>query len=109
MLIPSLTVNAQWQKTGLISQYVNCLAVNGTNIYAGGEDMPSGGVYLSTNDGVSWAAVANVFQQYNAGWVFSLAVSGTNIFAGTGVILLYTDTSSSWTVVDSTIDDFVWS
>jgi hypothetical protein len=65
----------------------------GTNLFIGG----GSGVYLSTNNGTSWTPV-------NSGlWsptVWSLAVSGTNLFAGTGGgggVFLSADSGASWT------------
>lgn len=39
-----------------------------------------GGVYLSTNNGTNWTSVNNGLTNYN---IYTLAVSGTNLFAGT--------------------------
>ncbi|MCX6158558.1 MAG: T9SS type A sorting domain-containing protein [Ignavibacteriae bacterium] len=76
---------------GLTNQYVNALAVSGTNIFAG---TWGGGLFLSTNNGSNWTAVNNGL----TGRVNALAVSGTNIFAGTvnvGVFLS-TNNGTSW-------------
>ena len=64
--------------TGLTDTNVLTLAVSGKSIFAG---TGGGGVFLSTNNGNSWSAV-------NTGWatppqIFTLAVFGTNLLAGT--------------------------
>ena len=70
-----------------------------TNVFAG----TGGGVFLSTNNGTSWTAV-------NTGLtnsiVRSLAVSATNLFAGTpgtygGGVFLSTNNGTSWTLVNT--------
>ena len=76
----SSLVNAQWQQTnGPYGGNINCIASDGTNIFAGTNGQ---GVFLSSNNGSSWTAVNNGLP----GWspVYSLAISGSNIFAGTG-------------------------
>jgi hypothetical protein len=68
----------------------------GTNLFAGNED---GGVFLSTNNGTSWTAVNTGMTNTK---VFSLAVSGTNLFAGTfGGVFLSTNNGASWTAVNT--------
>ena len=74
---------------------------------------PGGGVFLSTNNGTSWTAVntglTNTF-------VSSLAVSGTNLFAGTGAdfggpggdgVFLSTNNGTSWTAVNTGLTNTV--
>jgi hypothetical protein len=63
--------------SGLTNTDVNALAVSGTDLFAS----TAGGVFRSTNNGTSWTAA-------NTGLppgvpVLSVAVSGTNLFAGT--------------------------
>ena len=121
-----------WNYSGLSPYNVQCLAVSGTNIFAGTR---TAGVFLSTNNGGSWTAVNNgltqmrvqaltvsgnyifagcdngagVFRSTNNGanWsscgltglgVFSFAVNGSNLFAGTNTgISLSTNNGGSWT------------
>jgi hypothetical protein len=85
--------------------YVDALVVSDTNLFAGAY----GGVSLSTNNGASWTAV-------NTGlWnpiVLSLAVSGKNLFAGTGGsgVFLSTNNGTSWTTVSTGLTNpVVWS
>ena len=89
--------NAQWQLTSL-NEYVKCLAVSGTNIFAG----KSNGVFLSNNNGASWTAVNNGLTNT---LVYSIAVSGTDIFAGTQIngIFLSSNNGTSWTAVNTGI------
>src|ERR1035437_1502135 len=76
-LLKTQLIYPQWVQTnGPYGGLINCLAVSGTNIFAG----TYFGVYLSTNNGTSWTAVNNGLTNYQ---VISLAVNGNNIFAGT--------------------------
>jgi len=69
--------NAGWQQTnGPYGGIIYAIDTSGTNIYAGAY---YGGVFLSTDNGVSWKAVNNGLNIS----VVSLAISGANIFAGT--------------------------
>src|SRR3972149_4596563 len=97
------TIIPQWvQTSGPYCGLVSCLAVSGTNLFAGtGTDLDApcdGGGFLSTNNGTSWAAIGLTNSD-----VFSLAVSGTNLFAGTrgGGVFLSTNNGTSWTAVNS--------
>ena len=93
----TVIVNAQWVQTnGPYGGFIEDIAISGNNIFAGTSG--SGGVYLSTNNGTSWAAVNNGLTNTS---VQSLAVSGTNIFAGTqGGVFLSTNNGTSWTAVN---------
>ena len=94
----------QWVQTNGPYGKVSCFAVNGSSLFAGTSD----GVYLSTNNGSSWTAV-NTGLTYP---VWSLAISGSNLFAGTkdNGVYLSTNNGSSWTEVNTglTYTD-VWS
>ncbi len=83
--------NAQWQQTN--GPYnISCLAVGGTNIFAGNTP---GGVFLSTNNGVSWTPVNNGLSNTN---VNSLFVTGTNVFASTeDGVFLSSNNGTNWT------------
>jgi hypothetical protein len=88
--------------SGLTGRYVNTFAVSpvpgGTNLFAG---TSTGGVSLSTDGGNSWTAVNSGLTDLD---VRSLAVSGTNLFAGTGAkggVFLSTNNGVTWTAVDS--------
>jgi len=95
--------SAQWVQTSGPTgngTFVECFAVNGTNLFAGTQD---GGVFLSTNNGTSWTWVGVL------NGATALTISGTNIFAGTyGIaglsgdgVFLSTDTGKSWTAVNN--------
>ncbi len=87
-------LRAQWVQTNGAPSNVLCLAISGTNLFAGSYDS---GVFLSTNGGASWAKV------WGTEWlnVSALAVSGANLFAGTdgGGVFLSTNNGTSWTQV----------
>lgn len=78
------------------------LVANGTNIFAGTED---GGVFLTTDNGSNWTAVntgleSNGFYQY----ISSLAVSGTDIYAGTSAgVFLTTNDGAQWDSVSTNL------
>ncbi len=78
------------------------MAEIGTNLFAATEK----GVFLSTNNGSNWAAV-NTGLPDTA--VTALAVSGTNLFAGTatGGVFLSTNNGTNWTVVDTGLT-WIW-
>jgi hypothetical protein len=77
-LLGAQSLQAQWiQTNGPYGGIVNCLAVNGSNVFAGTD---GGGVFLSTNNGTSCTAVNTGLMRT---FVSSLAVNGSNLFAGT--------------------------
>jgi photosystem II stability/assembly factor-like uncharacterized protein len=80
--------------------YVNSLFVNNSNIYAG----IYGGVFLSTNNGTSWTILNKGLTSLN---VHSIAVNGSNIFAGTDSngVFLSTDNGSSWKAVNNGLNN----
>ncbi|MFZ1461706.1 MAG: T9SS type A sorting domain-containing protein [Ignavibacteria bacterium] len=94
MLSPYL-ITAQWVKTnGPYGGTVNCLITNGANIFAG---IQRGGVFLSTNNGSSWSAVNNGLTNL---YINSLAVSGTNLYAGTNNgVFLSSNNGTSWSSI----------
>jgi len=78
VLLGAQSLQAQWiQTNGPYGGEVQCFAVNGLNLFAG---TYLGGLFRSTNNGTSWAAV-NTGLMYP--FVYSLAVNGSNLFAGT--------------------------
>ncbi|HEV8512952.1 MAG TPA: T9SS type A sorting domain-containing protein [Cyclobacteriaceae bacterium] len=99
-LYKSTNGGASWaaSNTGLTSTNVLSFAVNGTSIFVG----TTNGVFLSTNNGASWTAVNNGLTN-TYGYVWSLAVSGNNIFAGTegNGAFLSTNNGANWTAVNS--------
>lgn len=92
---------AQWVQTSLDSIDVNCFAESGENLFVGAGFeyyRPSRGVFLSTNNGVSWTSAG-----LTESLVFSIAVNGNNLFAatygGVGGVFLSTNNGTSWTQV----------
>ena len=90
--------NSQWIKNGQYGGYFSSFATSGTNIFAGSVQ----GVFLSTNNGINWAAVNNGLTNLS---VTSLTISGTNIFAGTvngeDGVFLSSNNGTNWTVVNN--------
>jgi len=79
------------------------LLTNGTNLFAG---TLSAGVYLSTNNCATWTMMNSGFAPPNTGvYVYSFAVSGAAIFAGTGPVwewggvFVSTDSANSWSQI----------
>src|SRR3972149_6708789 len=72
------TAYAQWvQMNGPYGGEITCLEKIGTNIFTGTQN---GGVYLSTNNGASWTPVNSGLTTL---YIYTLAVSGANLYAGT--------------------------
>ncbi len=81
---------AQWVQTnGNFGGFVRCLAVSGTNLFAGTDS----GVFLSTDSSESWIAVNSGLA--GAG-VEVLEVSGTNLLAAGNGVYLSTDNGANW-------------
>jgi hypothetical protein len=77
----------QGVSTGTFRGYVYALAASGTNLYAGGQFTTAGGVaanYIAKWDGSTWSALGQGMSAglYRYGYVLTLAVSGTNLYAG---------------------------
>jgi formylglycine-generating enzyme required for sulfatase activity/ligand-binding sensor domain-containing protein len=101
---------AQWTaiNTGLPLDYgdnnfyrpVTSIAAMSKNLYAGTDR----GVYLSTNNGASWRVVYKGLTNIQ---VRCLAVSDTNLFAGTagGGVFLTTNNGTSWSAVNTGLTD----
>ena len=92
------TASAQWVQTnGPYAGHIQCVAQNGTNVFAGTSEA---GVFLSTNNGTSWNSVNTGLTSLS---VISLTVSGTDLFAGTagGGIFFSTDNGGNWTPLNN--------
>jgi hypothetical protein len=90
-------VFAQWERTsGPVVGLVNCIAINGTNLFAGTDS----GAFISTNYGSSWSAINSGLSNKH---INCLLVKGMNLFAGTagGGVFLSTNNGFSWTAVNS--------
>ena len=85
-------------EVGLDSSNVLSMAVNGSYIFAGTR---TGGLFLSTDNGVSWISTANGLS------IYSLAFVGTDIFTGTygGGVLRSTDYGANWLAVNNGLTD----
>lgn len=93
----------QWvQSSSGLPPSASCytFAANGNNIFAGLAS--SAGVYLTTNNGSNWTQTA-----LNNKSVNSLAVKGSNIFAGTldSGLFISTNNGSSWTKTSLSISN----
>ena len=98
-VIRSTDAGASWKAVFTYEIYhVSSLAVIDTNLFVG-TDL---GVYLSTDSGTSWKPTSSPPEQV-FGDVVSMAVEGTNLFAGTSDngIFFSTDLGASWTAVNS--------
>jgi len=89
--------------SGLTNADVNALAVSGTDLFAS----TAGGVFRSTNNGTSWTSA-------NAGLppgvpVLSVAVSDTNLFAGTdgNGVFRSTNSGTNWTAASTGLTNTV--
>jgi hypothetical protein len=93
--------HAQWVQTdGPYTDKVFAFAISGINLFAGA----SGGVFLSTNNGSGWSVASTGLTN---SYVKSLAVSGTNLFAGTygGGAFLSTNNGTTWSAVNTGLTD----
>ena len=103
--------SAQWVQTNFtISGHVSCLAVKGTNLFAGIEsgwyNHPGSGVFLSTDNGNSWTSVSEGLPR--ASWdstqyapVYCFGICGQKLFAGTYFgVFVSTNNGTSWTAVN---------
>jgi hypothetical protein len=109
--------DAEWVSLGSgTSGYSNytcvcALAVSGTNLYAAGNFSTAGGV--AANDIAKWngSAWSGLGWGYSGGsnndnWVFALAVSGTNLYAGGSFNWIAKWNSSAWSFLGSGIGGF---
>ncbi|MBK8552274.1 MAG: T9SS type A sorting domain-containing protein [Ignavibacteria bacterium] len=74
------------------------------------QELIARGYFLSTNNGTNWTTVNNGLTSIYIG---ALAVSGTNIFAGTsngGGVFLSTNNGTNWTAVNNGLTQrYIWS
>jgi formylglycine-generating enzyme required for sulfatase activity/photosystem II stability/assembly factor-like uncharacterized protein len=92
--------SAQWVQTnGPGGGYIWALAVCDGNVFAA-----AGGVYRSTDNGITWTEMNSDLG------VYCLAAVGSNLFAGTdGGVYLSTDDGVSWTVKGLTSSSHIYS
>lgn len=100
---------------------VNAIAVNGNDVYVGGNFTTAGGVVVNSIakwDGSNWSALGTgIFTSYGfAGTVYSIAISGNNVYVG-GMFSLAGGTSAnniakwngnSWSALSSGTDGSVY-
>ena len=100
LLAIAQTANADWQKNNAAQGNIYCFGVNGTNMFAGG----NGAILYSSDTGTNWTLVDSGLPKGKA--INSIAISGTNTFAGTGTgsgfnsgsgIYLSTNNGAFWT------------
>src|ERR1041385_744023 len=87
---------AQWVKLdGPNTAPILCFATDGSTLFAGAY---TGGVFLTTNSGVSWSDAG-----LQANQIYSLALRGNNLFAGTynDGVFLTTNNGTDWTAVNN--------
>ena len=98
---------AQWVPTNgpNTEGFIQCFATDGNNIVAGTKNE---GVFLSTNGGINWSQICNGLPRNSNDTttffkITSIAIDGTNIFAGTTgpyswqcVIYFSTNNGQSW-------------
>ncbi len=92
---------------GADSLDVRALAISGTNLFA---SILGNGVFLSTNNGTSWASVNTGLPASR--WVTALAASDTNVLAGTsdGDIVLSNNGGFSWRAASGgALHEPIWS
>jgi hypothetical protein len=98
LIFPLYRSNGQWTRTSGINDHVIVMtfAEHNTNVFAGAQGVGPGGVYLSTDNGNNWIAANTGLDLTN--WVWSIVVSNSHIFAGTGKgVYLSTNNGTSWT------------
>ena len=91
-------MRAQWVQTnGLGGKKVLCLAVSGSDIFAGSQ---SDGVYHSTNYGANWLPINNGLPNTA---IYDIKINGDNIYLGTygGGIFISTNKGTEWIPVNN--------
>lgn len=85
-----------WKTTGLRDTSISCLAVLGSNLFAGTYGL---GVLRSTDNGTNWVAVNSGMPWRSP---YSLVVDSSNLYVGTwGGVFLSTNNGTNWTAVNS--------
>ena len=90
-------VNAQWQYTAPVSQQMNCVAADGTNVFAG---RAGGGIEGSLDEGASWTNCCYNGMSYP--YIWSIMIDDTNVIAATGSgVYLSIDSAANWTPISN--------
>ncbi|MGA2297565.1 MAG: T9SS type A sorting domain-containing protein [FCB group bacterium] len=89
----------------IINLYLNSMVIKGNNIFIG--NGPDEGIYLSTDNGDHWAQKNNGLQKSDTIlMVYSLAASGSYIYAGTNHgIFITTDNGEYWSSKNKGIEN----
>src|SRR5258707_3870270 len=98
IILLGFEANAQWVQTAgpYIGHPVYSLAVKGTQLFAGTN---TAGAFRSTDNGITWTAIDSGITNLS---VRAMAVSGSNLFAGTeSGVFLSTNNGTSWTEVNT--------
>jgi photosystem II stability/assembly factor-like uncharacterized protein len=106
----STNIGTSWTPVTSGLPYIDALVVHGTKIFASSSIWyPRGkfggeghweylGIHLSTDNGTSWTAIDSGLTDW---LVRTLAVSGTNVFAGTSSgIFISTNDGTNWTAIN---------
>ena len=109
LLSPIFTAMSQWTQPLNAPGGAEVFAVNGTNLF-GGTDQA--GIFLSTNNGTSWATVNTGLPTTPSSSSYylpirALVVHGTTLFAGIsgGGVYLSTNNGTNWSVANSGLMD----
>ena len=102
LAIIGLRVNAQWQRAGLDSAWVEALTINGNNIFAA----TNYGMFLSSNNGVLWTSINTGLKNngYGGYGTISLAIKGDTLFTGTqnnGDVFISLNNGQLWDSVNT--------
>ncbi len=87
MFVCITSLNAQWEhcNKGLGGYEINSFVTDCKNTYVGID----GGAFITTDNGDNWIAKINRLKGYPGFNIFSLAINGNNIFAGTDCHSIY--------------------
>ena len=106
----SFDYGASWTAVDSGPVNVRSLAVSGITLFAGTHEPGVDGIYFSTNNGISWTALADFDVPADPDdWsgVHSLAVSDDNLFVvnDSGCLFRSTDHGTSWNIIDYGLPD----
>jgi len=100
-------LEAQWvQVTDSLGPYVFALASSGTNLFAGS----SNGLFVSTNDGTTWAKVTSGLPPNGLTYVIAVSnqSASANLYAGTDTagLFLSTDGGTTWKAINNGLTNY---